>query len=368
MTASPGSAELNVARVTAIPVVVPMKRAVRTASGAITEAPLLLVDLTTKEGAAGRAYLFGFQKFTLKPLRDLVLAFGAMIEGDALAPRALAEKLRARTTLFGSRGLVGMALSAIDMAAWDAAARATGLPLARFLGGTPKPVPAYLGNGIGVVPAAEAAREAEALAKLGFRAIKLRLGHARLEDDIAAVKAVRKALPAEVVLMTDYNQGLGVAEAIRRGRALDGEGLYWIEEPVRADDFAGAAEVAAALATPIQLGENIASPFELERALATHASDYIMLDAQMLGGVTGWLSGMALAASAGSACSSHLFQEYSAHLLAVTPTAGWLEYFDIADPVLNEPLALKVGAITAPERPGSGIDWDDAAVARYRLD
>jgi mandelate racemase len=358
----------SVGKISAVPVVVPMKRAVRTASGAITEAPLLLVDLATKDGVVGRAYLFGFQKFTLKPLRDLVLAFGAMIEGEALAPRALAEKVRARTTLFGARGLVGMALSAIDMAAWDASARSAGLPLARFLGGAPKPVPAYLGNGIGVVPAAEAAREAEALAKLGFRAIKLRLGHARLEDDIAAVKAVKKARPPEIALMTDYNQGLSVAEALRRGRALDGEGLYWIEEPVRADDFAGAAQVAAALATPVQIGENFQSPFEVERALAAGASDYVMLDAQMLGGVTGWLAGMALAQTAGKPCSSHLFQEYSAHLLAVTPTAGWLEYFDIADPVLREPLAPADGMIAAPERPGSGIDWDEKAVARYRLD
>lgn len=357
-----------VATLSATPVVVPMKRAVRTASGAILEAPLLLVDLATNEGVVGRCYLFGFQKFTLKPLRDLVLALGAMVEGDALAPRAISEKLRARTKLFGTRGLVGMAVSAIDMAAWDAAARAAGLPLARFLGGAPRPVPAYLGNGVGVVKAAEAGREAEELARRGFRAIKLRIGHPRLEDDLAAARAVRKAIPPDVALMTDYNQGLDVAEAIRRGRALDGEGLYWIEEPVRADDFAGAAQVAAAIATPVQIGENFQSPFEVERALAANASDFVMLDAQQVGGVTGWLAGMALAEAAGKPCSSHLFQEYSAHLLAVTPTAGWLEWFDIADPVLKEPLALADGFVTAPERPGAGIEWDEKAVARYRLD
>lgn len=361
-------AQQTVAMVTAIPVVVPMKRAVRTASGAITEAPLLLVDFTTKEGIAGRCYLFGFQKFTLKPLRDLVLGLGAMIAGDALAPRSISEKLRARTKLFGTRGLVGMAVSAIDMAAWDAAARAAGLPLARLLGGAPRPVPAYLGNGVGVVKAAEAGREAEDLAKLGFRAIKLRIGHPRLDDDLAAVRAVRKAIPPDVALMTDFNQGLDVAEAIRRGRALDGEGLTWIEEPVRAEDFAGAAQVAAAIETPVQIGENFQSPFEVERALAANASDFVMLDAQQVGGVTGWLAGMALAEAAGKPCSSHLFQEYSAHLLAVTPTAGWLEWFDIADPVLKEPLALKDGMVTAPERAGAGIEWDARAVARYRLD
>lgn len=359
---------LSVRAVAATPVVVPMKRPVRTASGAFSEAPLLLVDLALSEGPTGRAYLFGFQPFTLKPLRDLVLAFGGMIAGDPLAPREIAAKLRARTTLFGSRGLVGMALSAIDMAAWDAAAQSAGMPLATFLGGNPKPVPAYLGNGIAVMPPGDVAREAETLAKLGFKAIKIRLGHPRLEDDLAGVRAARRALPPEMLLMSDYNQGLSVAEAIRRARALDGEGLYWIEEPVRAEDFAGAAAVAAAVETPIQIGENFQSPFEVERAIATGASDFVMLDAQMIGGVTGWLAGMALAQAAGKPCSSHLFQEYSAHLLAVTPTAGWLEWFDIADPVLREPLTLKDGVVSASARPGAGIIWDEAAVRRYRLD
>ena len=354
--------------VAATPVVVPMKRPVRTASGAFSEAPLLLVDLTTSEGVTGRAYLFGFQPYTLKPLRDLVLAFGGMIAGDPLAPREIAAKLRSRTTLFGSRGLVGMALSAIDMATWDASAQAAGMPLAAFLGGNPKPVPAYLGNGIPVMPPGEVAREAETLAQLGFKAIKIRLGHPQFEDDLAGVRAARRTLPNDVLLMSDYNQGLNLAEAIRRARALDGEGLYWIEEPVRADDFAGAAAVAAAAETPIQIGENFQSPFEVERAITAGASDFIMLDAQMLGGVTGWLAGMALAQAAGKPCSSHLFQEYSAHLLAITPTADWLEWFDIADPLLREPLTLVDGKVTAPTRPGSGLAWDVAALRRYRLD
>lgn len=359
---------MSIASVAAVPVVVPMVRPVRTASGTITEAPLLLIDVAVKDGPVGRAYLFGFHAFMLKPLRELVLAFGAMIDGDALAPREIARKLRSRTTLFGARGLVGVALSGIDMALWDAAAQAAEMPLAVFLGGAPKPIPAYLGNGIGVMPPADVARETEALARLGFRALKIRLGHPRLEDDLAAVRAARSALPADVALMSDYNQGLTVAEALGRGRALDGEGLYWIEEPVRADDFAGAAEIAAALATPIQIGENFSSPFELECALAAHASDFVMLDAQQFGGVTGWLAGMALAQAAGKPCSSHLFQEYSAHLLAVTPSAGWLEYFDIADPILREPLALRDGMIQAQAAAGAGIAWDDRAVARYRLD
>jgi mandelate racemase len=90
-----------------------------------------------------------------------------------------------------------------------------------------------------------------------------------------------------------------------------------------------------------------------------------MADAQQIGGVTGWLRAAAVAHAFGRELSTHLFQEVSAHLLAVTPTADWLEYMPLADPVLREPLALDRGTVTAPDRPGTGLEWDEDAVRRY---
>lgn len=105
----------------------------------------------------------------------------------------------------------------------------------------------------------------------------------------------------------------------------------------------------------------------MHEALRQGASDFVMVDAQQIGGVTGWLRAAALAHTFGKALSSHLFQEVSAHLLAVTPTGEWLEYMNVADPVLAEPLTLVDGMITAPSRPGTGLTWDEAAVRRYRV-
>jgi mandelate racemase len=357
--------KLRIRDVQARPVLAPLAPPIRTASGSVTQAPLLLIDLTTQEGVVGRSYLFGYQPFTLAPLRDLVLALGETIKGEAVAPVDLDRALRARLALFGTRGLQGMAVAGLDMAAWDALAVGAGVPLVTLLGGRPRPIPAY--NSLGMMPPEEAANAATKTVAAGFLAFKIKIGWPSLGQDLAVVRAARRALPDDVALMVDFNQSLSTAEAIRRGRALDDEGVAWIEEPVRADDFRGAAEVAAALATPIQIGENFNGPFEMEQALRAKACDLVMPDPQQIGGVTGWLRAAALAQAAGVPCSSHIFMEISSHLLAVTPTCHWLEYLDVAAPVLAEPLAPVDGALQAPARPGVGLTWNEDAVRRYRL-
>jgi mandelate racemase len=342
-----------------------MRRPLRTSTGAVDRAPLLLIDLQTDAGVTGRAYLFGIQAFTLAPLRSLVLSLGEAIAGEELAPVEIESRLRSRLTLPGVVGLAGWALSGVDMAAWDALARVRGVPLAVLLGGTCGPVAAYNSNGLGIMPAAEAAAEAEALLGEGFGAVKVRLGRPSAGDDLAVARAVRSAIGPDAVLMADFNQYLSVRDALERGAMLDGEGLVWIEEPVRADDLAGCARVSAAVRTPVQIGENFSGPFQMRESLALGASDLVMPDLQRIGGVTGWLRAAALAHAFGVEMSSHLFPEFSAHLLRVTATRHWLEYVDWAAPVLREPLAVENGAALVPARPGAGLEWDEEAVARY---
>jgi mandelate racemase len=254
------------------------------------------------------------------------------------------------------------------MAAWDALGQALGQPLARLLGGAPRPVAAYNSNGLGILSPKELAREAVELVEEGFSAVKLRLGRSQAKHDLEALRVVKKAIGSEITLMVDFNQALSVAEAIRRGRMIDDEGgVFWIEEPVRADDFAGCARVAREVATPIQIGENFMGPEQMAQALAAGACDYAMPDAQRIGGVTGWMRAAALAQGAGVEMSSHLFPEASCHLLAVTPTCHWLEYVDWAAPILKEPLAVKDGLVSMPEKPGLGMTWNEAAVRRCLL-
>jgi len=347
------------------PVLVPLKRPPVSASGGIPAAALVLIDLETDGGITGHSYVFAFASWALGPVVGCLQAMLEMIKGDALAPLEIEAKLRARLTLLDTPGLVGLALAGIDMAAWDALAQAHRVPLVTLLGGALKPIAAYNSTGLWLKPVDTLADEAEALLAEGFRAVKLRLGRDDAAQDVAAVRAVKARIGERVTLMCDFNQRLTVNEAILRGRALDGEGLYWIEEPVRHDDYEGYARIAADVKTPIQTGENLVDTFEMARAIAARSLDYVMPDVQRIGGVTGWLRAAALAHAHGIEMSSHLFPEFSVHLLGATPTCHWLEFMDWAEPVLREPLRVKDGLAQIPDRPGAGIVWNEDAVQRY---
>jgi mandelate racemase len=350
-------------------VVLPLSRPLATRVVVVEQAVLLLIDLHTEEGITGRSYLLGFTTRACGHLAGLVHDVLAMTKGDPVAPAALYAKASKGMTLWGHQGLTTMAISGFDVACWDALAQAAGLPLARLLGGEPQPIPAYNSNGLGLItPQAAAEQAGGLLAEGGFDAVKVRLGRASLSEDLATVRAVREAVGDQVALPVDFNQGLTVAEAIRRGRALDDEGVYWIEEPIVYDDLQGNAKIAREVATPIQIGENFYGPRAMADAIAAEAGDYMMPDLQRIGGVTGWLRAAALAEAAGIEMSSHLFPEVSCHLMAVTPTRHWLEYVDWAAPVLADPLRIERGHALIPEVPGTGVTWNEDAVAKFEVE
>jgi mandelate racemase len=140
-----------------------------------------------------------------------------------------------------------------------------------------------------------------------------------------------------------------------------------MEEPVRHDDYAGCAKIRHAIRTPVQIGENFSLHYDLKRALNAQACTYVMPDLERIGGVTGWQRASALAHAAGVPLSSHLYPEVSAHLLAASPTAHWLEYVDWLNPLVMEPLRLVDGMAYPSERPGNGLAWNDAVVRKLAV-
>ena len=353
---------LKIKSVTARAVNVPLSAPHPTAGGTVTSAPLVLIDLHTDGGVTGRTYLFCYTAFALKPVAALVESFGELIMGDALAPLEIYKKLQGRLRLLGPQGLTGMAAAGIDMAAWDALAVAQGLPLAVLLGGKPGAISAYHSCGMGGLEAA--IKDTEASLKLGFNTLKFKIGYGDVAQDLAVLKAAKKADGAGLKLLVDYNQSLDVTSAIARERVLEEMDLVWIEEPVTADDYVGHATIAAASATPIQIGENMWGPTDFEKAIAEGFTDGIMLDVMKIGGVTGWMKAAALAEIHGIRVSSHLFPEVSAQLLSVTKGAQLLEWQDWVAPVLAEPLVPKDGVAQAGTAPGCGIAWNESVIAK----
>lgn len=358
---------LTVRSIRCVGVEVPMTYALGTSRAVITKAPLLLIDLETEEGVTGRSYLWSYMPGVMPAIAAMLKVVEETVKGDPVVPADLWTKLVARFALIGMQGIVRMAVAGFDMAAWDAVAIAGGVPLATLVGGRPQPVAAYNSCGLGLMAPDKVADESEKLLAGGFRAVKLRLGYATLQEDLAAVHAVRRRIGDGIALMVDYNQVLGLADALVRGRALDQENIYWLEEPIRHDDYAGYARLRRELKTPIQIGENFSLSFGMEAALAAGATTYVMPDLERIGGVTGWQRAAALADDHGIKMSSHLFPEISAHLMTATPTRHFLEYVDWADRIVCEPLKIVDGQAIVPDRPGNGLVWEQKAVERYRV-
>jgi mandelate racemase len=354
--------QLTVQDVRARAVVAPLVRPVRTALGTIPSAPLVLIDVMTKEGVVGTAYIFAYTPLALPALHRLVLDIGREIVGMAGVPVEIMRYFDRRFRLLGWQGLVGMAISGIDMALWDALGRASGEAVASLLGGAPRAIEAYDSYGV-VDPELDEAVLRASIAS-GFRAIKIKVGDGDLGRDVNSVGAVRNILGPHVKLMVDFNQSLDITEAIRRIEALEPFDLHWVEEPVRAEDHRGHAAVRSAVRAPIQTGENWWHLADMSASIAARASAHAMPDLMKIGGITGWMAAAELAEQTALPVSSHLFVEASAHAMAVTPTAHLLEWLDIAGGVSAETNKPVDGKVTATG-PGLGIVWDEAAVRRY---
>ncbi len=347
---------------------VPLDPPVKASAGAVTSAPLVLIDLLTEDGVTGRAYIFTYTKLALGPTAKMLANLSSLVEGLALQPAAISEMLAARFKLLGTQGILGMALAGLDMAMWDALARLHDLPLAALLGGDPsKGTPAYAS--LRGWEARELAAEAEAAALTGFRAVKLKFGHPTLAAERVVYDSVRRAVGPDIQIFVDPNQAFALPEAMLRAKAYADWGIGWLEEPIRADDLAGHSALRMACpGLPIQRGENDWGPSDLARSVEAGASSLLMPDVMKIGGVTGWMRATALAAAAGIPVSSHLFIEASAHLLAATPNRHWLEWLDVAAPVIVEGRPSLVDSVATPSRgPGFGLAWDEDMVRHYTL-
>ena len=357
---------LTLRSVRARPLLLKLDRPVVARIATIAEWPVILIDVETEEGVTGRTYLEPYVPKSMKYLVAALNDLGELMKGRPIVPLQMFKDAQKSLHFVGYEGLSMIAVSGLDMALWDALAKAAGMPLCQLLGGSPGPVRAYNSNGLWLQePQAVANEAAELREEGGFTGLKLRLGRERIADDLATVEAVRASVGEDMHLMVDFNQGLDRAEALERCHLLDDLGLTWIEEPIVYDNLDGYAQLAADLKTPIQLGENFYGPRALQAALDLHACDFVMPDFMRIGGITGWMRSAAIAGARGVPMSTHLYPEVGAQVMRATETAHWLEWQSWVEPVLVEPYALRQSELHVPDVPGVGLEWNEDAVARY---
>jgi L-alanine-DL-glutamate epimerase-like enolase superfamily enzyme len=346
---------------------VPLPRPVRTARHHHAHADTVVVEMRSDAGLVGSGYCFAFGARKAVALAALVEDFADLYRGQAPAPQARFSEAWRGMHFIGHTGLALMALSVVDTACWDLAARAAGQPLFRYLGGDRTRVPTYASSGLWLdYSVDELLREAEAFRAQGHRAMKMRVGRADPEADIERVRILRDALGGDAALLADVNQGWDEPTAIRIGRRLEAHDLYWLEEPLPYEDLEGCARVAAALDLRIATGETDYGSLAMKRHLEARAADVLMPDLQRMGGPSEFMRAAALCQAWHQPVSSHLFMEVSAHLLAAAPNALILEHMAWWQELFTEPLTVADGCVVLGEKPGIGLDLSQPALKRFR--
>ncbi len=355
---------LSIHKVRARAVKAPLPRPHRTASGTVEDALLVLIDVDCG-AVVGSAYVFAYSPAVVGPLLQLVESIGELLVDRRVEPAALQEELRGRFRIAGTAGLVGEAIGGLDMALWDVFAKALDSPLWEVLGASSRPTRVY--ESMGMMSPDETRAEAAAAAEAGVTAFKVKAGHSDDSYDRANLEVLREVAGETGEIMLDFNQAFTPYDAIRRLRRLEDLRPAWIEEPVAATDLVGHALVRRATSVPVQTGENWGTAREMEAALRAGACDLVMIDAVRIGGVTGWLRGAAVAQAHAIPLSTHFYPEFSVHTMCATPTAQYVEWLDVSSAIVASPLEVELGAVTPPGRPGAGLAWNEAAVARFAL-
>jgi D-arabinonate dehydratase len=333
---------------------------------ALDKIHLLVVEVETASGIIGTGHLHPLAggMRTLDMCVHEMLA-PLLIGEDARNVEDLWQKMWWATFIQGRMGITVMAMSALDIALWDAVGRHEKKPLWQLWGGQPGPFPIYGSGcfrGLGHDGMIE---KAERFVAQGFSAIKMQVGHIFTHDeDVANVRDMRTTLGDEIEIMVDVNQGWTAEEAIKVGRRLDEYDISWLEEPVIADDFEGYHRVAEAIRTPIAGGENHFTHHDFKPFFASGKVPILQPDI-MRGGYSELRVIADQAKDAGLTIAPHLFPELSIHLTASIENANWLEYMGWFDHLWEEPLLPSKGMLTSTNRAGHGMDFRTELFSDY---
>lgn len=365
--ARPGHSRARIESLELTVLAFPLERPFRAAIRCIESVDILLVRVHCGDGLLGCGYAFAFGAADLAPIVAAARGLCPLLVGEeAVKVERHSETMHRALALVGAGGPALAALSAIDIALWDVAAQAAGLPLCDLLGGVRDAVAVYGSGGSLQLDMDELVAEAVAFAGLGYPAYKFKLG-AGLDANLRRLRAVRAAVGASFKLIVDGNQQWSPKEAVRVAHALAPQDVWWLEEPVNAQDIEGCAEVRQAAPMHIATGETNFGLAECARLLRQRAADVLMPNLQRVGGITGWRKVAAMAEMHGVPIASHVYAEIGVHLMCAVPNALTLEVVPWWPALFNEPLRIEAGLARPPSRPGLGVTLNTALIDAHRV-
>ena len=310
------------------------------------------VTIHTNAGFRGHSRL-GFASIrganeTFQRMLDAEVA--PLVEGrNPFEIRKIHEDLKRALEEQAIHGMTQYALSVVNIALWDIMGQETGLPVHRLLGQAKDRVAAYAMVGWMDYGLAELREACSAAVEQGFRAVKIKVGAATVEEDVRRIEAVRGEIGPDIRLMVDVNQTLTRFEALRRGQVYQELGVLWLEEPLAAHDYDGHCELARALAMPVAAGENLYGKEEFGEMFVRHGMDIVQLDLARLGGPSECIATGLTAASFRLPCCTHGGGLVNLNILCALPNAMYLE-----TGLMNDEWRERFvdGDFLAPEGPG----------------
>jgi L-alanine-DL-glutamate epimerase-like enolase superfamily enzyme len=364
---------LKITKISSVLLATPLRQPILTAIHHFDRVFHVVVQVETDSGLSGTGLLFAQSAPQGRLFQAALATFEDKLIGeDPLRIEGIWQKLWKAMNFIGNSGVSIFALSAIDTALWDILGKEAGKPLYRLLGQHATSIPVYASQGLWLGTSPDnLVKEVEDYVARGFKVIKIRVGLARLEDDLARVKLVQEAAGSGIRFIADANQGWDAATAIRFGRLLEDAGinLLWLEEPVPYYDLASSAAIATALDTALGTGESEYTYLGFARLGQERAADIWMPDLQRVGGVTGWRKIAHLAESYQVPVSPHLFPEVSVHLALAAANCQILEYVDWWEVLLEdaEYNHLLDGCLNAPTQPGLGFTIQNKTIEKYAV-
>ena len=351
---------------------IPLRQAVASATLTLTHRELILVTLEAEGKAIGTGWATtpGVGALAARALIDNYL-LPLLIGQDARHHERIWQRLWTHCHFAGSGGLTTLALAPIDVALWDAKARAAGEPLHRLLGGSRSDVPVYA-SAINIhLTEDELLEQVEGHLRQGYAAFKLKVGRANAEEDLHRCRAVRALIGPDRELLLDANQKWTPAEAVQRCRMLAETRPGFIEEPSLSDDVGGHALIRAQGGIPVALGERLGNRFEFWNYVRAEAVDILQPCPWKVGGITEWLRIASLGACANRPVSPHGALELTAHLAAALPNCTAVENifgFGLEEiGATTVPLPVRDGRMTLTDTPGHGVIFDGPALHEYEV-
>jgi D-arabinonate dehydratase len=368
---------MEVTEIDSFAVSIPLEEPVAFATRVVEERDHAVVRIRTADGTEGIGYTLGYGGAGL--VADAVTELlSPLVEGeDPRDTTRLWREMFDSTVQIGRKGVVVRAISIVDIALWDIAAKAAGMPLYKLLGANTDRVPTYASGGYyRDEKGLDGLREEMArYVERGHDAVKMKVGRGSVERDADRIAAVREAIGPERTLLLDANGAwTHKQEAVRACRAFAEYDPYFIEEPVMPDSVELMREVNEALSYPVVSGELEFSRYGFAELLREGAIEIVQPDVSVVGGVTEWLRVANAAATHDIPVAPHYNWDLHVHLLGAIENGLWAEYFyrdsDVKafDDVLTHPMEPEDGELAIPDRPGHGVTFDESALDSYRLE